>query len=146
MINIPGKFKDLLIDSEYSGPVNTFVSCVTQILDDNKLPFFPGYTDHGRKHVEGVLNTIADLIPYDVSEKKLLSSADAAIIICAALLHDLPMHLREDGFLMLIKPNTPFKPLTCFKESHGKYPADKEWHLLWDEFCVETTSWSDRDM
>jgi hypothetical protein len=146
MIDIPVKFKDLLIDSEYSGPVITFVSSVTQILDDNKLPFFPGYTDHGRKHVEGVLKTIAALIPYDVLEKKLLSSADAAIIICDALLHDLPMHLREDGFLMLIKPNTPFKPLTWFNESHVTYQADKEWHLLWYEFCVETTRWSDRDM
>lgn len=146
MIDIPEKLKYLLIDSEYSGPVNTFVSIFTQILDDNKLPFFPGYTDHGRKHVEGVLKTIADIIPYDVLEKKLLSSADAAIIICAALLHDLPMHLREDGFLMLIKRDTPFKTLTWFNESQGTHPEDKEWHLLWDEFCVETTRWSDRDM
>jgi molecular chaperone HtpG len=86
MIDIPVKLKGLLVDSEYSGPVNTFVSNVTQILDDNKLPFFPGYTDHGRKHVEGVLKTIAALIPDDVLERKLLISADAAIIICAALL------------------------------------------------------------
>jgi hypothetical protein len=143
MINIPERLEELLKNSEFSGPVNTFVSIVTKILDDNKLPFFPGYTDHGRQHVESVLKTEVELIPDIVWEKKLLHPVDAAIIICATLLHDLPMHLQEKGFLSLKDSKSVFKPLNWFDQSHGSLPADKPWHLLWYDYFVEASRWSD---
>jgi hypothetical protein len=47
MITLPVRIKGLLTDSVLDGPVAIFNDRVSQLLGDNKLPFFPAYTDHG---------------------------------------------------------------------------------------------------
>lgn len=145
MINIPGEISILLSGSQYEGPIKMYISSVKAILDDNKLPFFPEYTDHGAKHIEELFQTIVKLVPKELWQST-MSDADAAVLICGTLLHDLSMHLWEPGFSSLILPDSPYIPSDWFDKSHGDIPADKPWHLLWNDFLEEGRRWSDQVM
>lgn len=88
-IEIPKKLNQLLDGSSLAPEINGFVVRVGEILADNKLAFFPNYTDHGCDHITAVLKTIEDrLVPLGVwdqskpeSKPRLLNDADAALIV-----------------------------------------------------------------
>ena len=145
-IKFPDPLDNLLKGSTYAGPVNDFNAAVSTILHANQMPFFPNYTDHGCDHVQKVLETELRLIPKDVWNANLFSEADAAVLICATLLHDLAMHLSENGFLELIKEDTVYHPLPWFNAQQGSRQPDEPWHLLWHEFVAEARCFSDRDL
>src|SRR5215469_15307062 len=152
-IEIPKPLKRLLEDSEFDAPVKTLVDRVSEILADNKLPFFPDYTDHGVQHVSLVLHSEVDLVPKVVWEKstkasdpRLLCDADAAVIIASTLLHDIAMHLHPVGFLELVSKDSRFRPRPWFNESHEGHFADRPWHDLWDDYVREARRFSDRDL
>lgn len=118
-IEFPSHLNNLLENSRWQAPIRAYADRVGEILADNKLPFFPDYTDHGTDHINQVLETEVDLVPevvWDNSSKsskpRLLCDADAVIIIGATLLHDIAMHLHPDGFLELVGDNSRFQPLT----------------------------------
>ena len=90
------------------------------------MPFFPEYTDHSDKHVEEVLVT-ADAIITDAAHER-LKPRDAGILVLAILLHDLGMHISEDGFASLISAD---------QEVTIKRLDNKKWHELWEEFFSE---------
>jgi len=151
-VEFPKQLKSLLEDSPYRTPLRALAERVGDILHDNKLPFFPDYTDHGIDHVNRVLQAEVSLVPDDVWNQsaptsktdQLLCDADAAVIVGATLLHDIAMHLRADGFLELIAPNTRFRRLEWFDENHNGHTADRPWKELWEDYVREARRFSDR--
>ncbi len=152
-IEFPKLLKLLLEGSDLQAPVHALADQIGNILSDNKLPFFPDYTDHGIDHVNRVLQFEGELVPKAVLEKskndtipRLLCDADAAVIIGATLLHDIAMHLREDGFRELVSPDSRFQPLSWFKDAHEDHAADRLWPELWEEYVREAKRFSERDL
>jgi hypothetical protein len=146
MLNLPPIYTTLLRQSEYEGAVYDFVACLEPILESNKTPFFPYFTDHGSRHLEAVIETQVKLIPEAVIDSNLLSAADAAVAICSACLHDIGMHLAEDGFLALISGKCPHRPLPWFNDRHGSLPPDRHWLELWSSFTTEIKRFSDSEI
>jgi molecular chaperone HtpG len=145
--------KDLLEESEYQGALRSLADRVGEILADNKLPFFPDYTDHGVDHVNRVLKSEISLVPPEVwkqsrpdSTPRLLYDADAAVIIGATLLHDIAMHLQPHGFVELIRQDTRFQPLPWFTADHEGHSADRPWHELWLDYVREARQFNDRTL
>ncbi|TNJ40038.1 hypothetical protein FGF66_01720 [Chlorobaculum thiosulfatiphilum] len=152
-IEFPKQLKELLEESNLQAPIRALADRVGEILADNKLTFFPDYTDHGVEHVNRVLKSEVELVPKEVwerskrdSDPRLLCDADAAVIIGASLLHDIAMHLRPDGFLELVGKDSRFQPFQWFSESHEGYAGDAPWHELWLEYEREARRFSDRDL
>jgi hypothetical protein len=152
-IEFPQPLKDLLENSDLQAPIRAFADRIGEIVADNKLPFFPAYTDHGADHINRVLESEIELIPVHVwklsekgSKPRILCDADAAVIIGATLLHDIAMHLHPDGFRELIRPDSRFQPLPWFKEDQEDHAADRPWHELWDEYAREARRFSDRKL
>lgn len=56
-IEFPNQLKQLLEDSDLLAPIRALADRVGEILTDNKLLFFPDYTDHGIDHVNHVLKS-----------------------------------------------------------------------------------------
>jgi hypothetical protein len=101
-------------------------------ISDNKLPFFPEFTDHGPRHISEVLATATSIITDRAWE--LLTGADAAALTLSVLLHDSAMHLTEDGFVWLIQQSEP--RLTGY--------GDLPWRVLWQMFLGEVSRWDER--
>ena len=140
-LKLPDHFSTLLTQSEYSGPVLDYVTKLSIVLGDNKLLFFPNYTDHGVEHIERVLKTIDSLVPDDV--KGLLSAADAAAIISATLLHDIAMHIRPTGFVGLIQGRTKHRPVSWFDTAVPGRAPDKPWGQAWNDYVGEVKRFGD---
>ena len=73
-IEFPKPLRVLLEDSDLHAPIRAFADRVGEILNDNKLPFFPDYTDHGIDHVNSVLKSEVELVPklvWEHSKKEL---------------------------------------------------------------------------
>lgn len=152
-IKFTERLETLLKDSILQAPIRSYADHVGEILADNKLPFFPDYTDHGTDHINQVLETEVDLVPETVWDKStksskphLLCDADAVVIIGATLLHDIAMHLRPSGFLELVGENSHFEPLPWFESDHEGHTADRPWRDLWLDFQREARRFSDRDL
>lgn len=103
-------------------------------FNQNRLVFFPEYTDHGPNHINDVLIAAEGLISDNAW--KCLTPEDAAVLILAVQLHDCAMHLAEDGFLQLLKAKNPATNIFSFK--------DPEWGTLWNGFLHEAARWDDR--
>jgi len=136
-MNAKSRLRSLLVNSSFEAPTLEFINATEQILRDNQMPFFPAYTDHGIAHVDSVLTAAERLIPEDVWRLELLGPADASALICATHLHDLGLHLREQGFIALISEPTPFKPLPWFDHDQRNRTADLPWPRLWENFRRE---------
>jgi molecular chaperone HtpG len=152
-IEFPKPLKALLEDSPLQASIRAYADRAGDILADNKLPFFPDYTDHGVEHINRVLATEIELVPKEVwerstkdSDPRLLCDADAVVLIGATLLHDIAMHLRPKGFLELIGENPRFQPLPWFKDSHEGHAADRPWRELWLDYEREARRFSDRKL
>ena len=152
-IEFPKPLKNLLEDSPLQAPIRAYADRAGEILADNKLPFFPDYTDHGIDHINQVLISEVELVPKEVwaystkdSVPRLLSDADAVVIIGATLLHDIAMHLRPHGFLELVSESNRFHPLPWFKDNQEGYAADRPWSDLWLDFQREARRFSDRNL
>jgi hypothetical protein len=152
-IEFPKPLKELLEGSDLQAPVRSFADRVGEILADNKLPFFPDYTDHGVDHINSVLRSEVDLVPKHIwgnskkdSDPRLLCDADAVVLIGATLLHDIAMLLRPEGFRELVGKDSRFRPLPWFSESHEGYAADGLWHEIWEEYLREARRFSERQL
>jgi hypothetical protein len=136
-VEIPDMLKALLVGTEFDAPTSEFANAVGELLEDNVMPFFPAYTDHGEQHVTAVLETVVRLIPEPVLTNNILKAQDAAVISCAAMLHDLAMHMREPGFIALVDSATSFRPCAWFSDSRPGRIADVDWPRLWESFQLE---------
>jgi molecular chaperone HtpG len=136
-VMIPLPLAELLAGSPHNTPVSQLADKVGDLVGDNKTPFFPAYTDHGVEHLERVLDAAVRLVPAAVWEAELLTPADAAVLTCACLLHDIAMHLREPGFVALVSDGSEYLPRPWFGEDHPGRPADAPWPDAWADFQRE---------
>lgn len=136
-VEIPVLLRELLAGSPLEPATLRFLDATSQILGDNKLPFFPAYTDHGGDHVARTIAAAVRLIPDDVWSRELLEPADAAVLLCATALHDLGMHVREAGFSELVAPGSRFLPRPWFDAPQRARSADAPWPELWQAFRKE---------
>jgi hypothetical protein len=136
-VRFPSKLTALLVDSTLAGPTATLADAVGTILDAKAMPFFPAFTDHGTGHVEQVLDATVKLTPEKIWKKKIFQPADAAVLTCAAMLHDLAMHIHPGGFVELVSEGTRFEPSQWFRDEHVDRPADLPWPELWANFQRE---------
>lgn len=142
LVEIPEVLTELLAQSILEGPVGILVAQISSILHDNKMPFFPAYTDHGTEHIAAVLSAIAELIPEDVKSSGLLSATDAAVLVSAALLHDVALHITEAGFMRLVHGESEHRPVPWFQSRLGEEP----WHEEWKRYLHEAKRYSDADL
>ncbi|WP_026600382.1 HD domain-containing protein [Methylomonas sp. 11b] len=152
-IEFPKSLRELLEESDLQAPIRALADRVGEILADNKLPFFPDYTDHGVEHINCVLKSEVELVPKPIwkdskkdSDPRLLCDADAVVIIGATLLHDIAMHLRPNGFLELVGKESRFQPLPWFKDDQEGNVANIAWQLLWGDYAREARRFSDRQL
>jgi molecular chaperone HtpG len=137
LITIPSQLEQKLkTDPQlYSGVLAT-CGMLTDVLRMSRLPFFPDYTDHGLSHIEDVLLTAEALIPEAAWAE--FTSGDAAVLVLSVLMHDLALHLSEDGFNYLLE------------EGSGEYKisglVDPEWKWLWLQYLSEARRWDGRQL
>lgn len=136
-VRIPSRLENLLTgDKSLQGSVLLSTQAFEPILKDNKMPFFPEYTDHGIEHVESVMRTADALISDGAWDQ--VSAADAAVLVLACLLHDIAMHLSEDGFVSLVSPSAS-SPTPVWK-------GDRPWQDLWLDFLGEASRFDGRKL
>lgn len=129
MIKIPNTLNSIL-DTNYKlkGFISTSLDNLNPWISDNKLPFFPDYTDHGHQHIAQVVDSACKIITPDSLE--LITPEDTAAIIISAVLHDCAMHISEDGFFSLINGN--YKPIS------SKYiQQEEDWSEAWTSYLAE---------
>jgi Histidine kinase-, DNA gyrase B-, and HSP90-like ATPase len=129
-----GAYAELIGRSpELEAATLTFTNAVATTLRDNKMPFFPAYTDHGIDHVERVLETAMRLTPDEVWP--LLGPEDAAAMVCATALHDIALHVRETHVAALVASGPSPRP--WFASASPDRSADRPWSELWSAFQAE---------
>jgi molecular chaperone HtpG len=132
-IAIPQRVSELLAtDGRLLGAVHLTLNAFAPWISDNKLPFFPEFTDHGPRHISEVLATATSIVTDGTWQ--LLTAADGAALTLSVLLHDSAMHLTEDGFAWLIQQSQPGLSV------HSDLP----WNLLWQMFLGEVSRWDER--
>lgn len=132
MINIPSEFENILKkDIKSQTSVNQTILNIQPIIEENKLVFFPEYTNHGEKHINSVLILASKII--ESKSYDLLEPSDVEAIICSILLHDLGMHLSYSGFLYLLESEN-YSLENVYK--------DKKWKILWENYIKEAKKWN----
>lgn len=131
-MQIPKVFSEILSkNSLCETAVKETLANVLPILEDNKMEFFPEYTNHGEKHILSVL-----LIATKIIEDKtydLLEPVDIEVLINSILLHDIGMHISYAGFLRLIREDS-FSRKSIYN--------DQSWSALWDNYFKESVKWN----
>ncbi|MGN0518212.1 MAG: ATP-binding protein [Acutalibacteraceae bacterium] len=122
-IDIPTSLEKILIDSDenYDSKVKNLIENTHNYFTELS-EFFPGYTFHGKKHINNILKISAKLIPEDNK----LTARDAAIYISAVMVHDIGMFITSAGFKKLFLTKEPYKKI--------KYLDNKSWSELWEEY------------
>lgn len=134
-LKIPKRFCERLeVDKDLDTIVNSIVRKFSPIIKENKLEFFPEYTDHGFTHINKTLE-IADKIINDGTFDK-LNTLDIGVLILSIFLHDLGMHLTYEAFINMISS----KFNDCIDKSIDK----KSWEILWKEYLAEAKLWSEK--
>ncbi len=136
-MNIPTGLKKLLQKNQnLSGMIDIVCSTMDPILSDNKVPFFPEYTDHGLTHVDGVLQTAYALV--SDKARPVLTSSDAAALVLSCILHDLAMHITKDGFVTLVSTSEQWSIVSEL--------GDRPWPDLWADFRSEAKRFDNRTL
>lgn len=132
---IPNRLSERLKeDADLESIVKSIVRKFSSIVKENKLEFFPEYTDHGFVHINKTLE-IADKIIDDETFGK-LNTLDIGVIILSIFLHDLGMHLTYEAFISMIS--------TKSNDSIDKGIDKKTWATLWEEYLAEAKLWSEK--
>lgn len=132
-IAVPKKTHALLKkDQRLSGSIESAASTIAPWFYDNKLTFFPDYTDHGISHINNVLASIENQIT-DLSWE-IISPADAAAIVSSVIYHDCAMHLTTDGFNHLVSADYK-SPISSFQK------PEENWAILFKKFLHESARW-----
>ena len=98
--------------------------------------FFPEYTNHGKNHVQAVLNLAGELIPDEICSK--LEPRHIGYLICAIAIHDLGMFLSVDGFNRLLESDW---------KDHCTEDLDKQtWTEAWEAYKAEVRRFSDEKL
>lgn len=134
-LQIPEVFKQKLgIKSNLM--VTSLIGLYGTIIGDNRMLFFPEFTDHGLNHVSGVLHTAVALIHPETMD--LLSEYDIAVFTAAVILHDIGMHIGVNGLQKLIQGHfDEFKVIDIDKET---------WLLLWEDYYQKASKFGDGEL
>jgi molecular chaperone HtpG len=136
-MKIPERLAYLLErDQQLDGATKISISQFQPSIDNSGLIFFPEYTNHDMKHIEGVLNTATSLIADD--SWSTFTPSDAAVLILSVLLHDCAMHISEDGFFQLINTDQNSNPYAI--------SSDQPWSTLWEDFISEARRFDGRQL
>lgn len=136
-IQIPEKFEKLLRgDAKLQAAVTLSIAEFEPWLSLSGTPFFPEYTDHGPKHLSDTLATASAIIRDEAWA--VVTSADVGALILSVLLHDCALHLTEDGFLSLVRPETSSQTIGDFD--------DQPWPALWLDFLGEASRFDSRKL
>lgn len=137
-MKIPVEFKRIVDKNPgLATTVAETINVYRQILEENKLYFFEEYTDHGIKHINSVLEFSAKLIrksTFDVLEN---SPKSAAWYILAVILHDLGMHLTNEGFYQLLNGQNDEIRIAEFDK--------KTWKELWEDFLNNASRYNAKE-
>ncbi|MDI9869004.1 HD domain-containing protein [Flectobacillus roseus] len=138
MLTIPSKFEAILKKDPYiHGQVITTVAVFSKIFEDNKLYFFPEYTDHGVKHINSVLNASEHIITNDTFDK-ILNPNNVAILVLSIILHDLGMQLTFDSFKSLVDGKND--------DIKDNILDEKTWNQLWEDYLDEAKKFSGKQL
>ena len=136
-IILPQWSRDILArNSALEGAVLFTLSQFQPWIRSSGMPFFPGFTDHSDRHLNEVLATATSLITDDARAH--LTPTDVAVLVLSVLLHDSGMHLTEDGFRDLIRPDVQHPRVIGF--------GDRPWAELWTEFLSEASRFDGRTL
>jgi molecular chaperone HtpG len=136
-IELPRQLEEILKrDDQLRGSVLLSLADFEPWLRQSGTPFFPEYTEHGPKHVREVLATASAIIRQDAWP--VITAADAATLVLSILLHDSGMHLSEDGFLSLVKPDSARPTISGL--------GDLPWPSLWVDFLDEASRFDARKL
>jgi hypothetical protein len=103
-----------------------------------RVPFFPLWSNHGFQHIQEVLETADRLIHPQTRQH--LTSNDVAVLILGVALHDLAMHLTQDGLCRLVLGQSTLKPIAG---ADGEpYFDDEPYPDLWKKFVEEARRFS----
>lgn len=105
-------------------------------VKDNKLEFFPAFTDHGIEHIQAVLNTAEKTIS-DTSWE-FLTPEDIFVLISSILLHDSAMHIDKHGLWSLLTDDQ------FNSDVLGKY-SSIAWSERWEEFKKRVVHFEEDD-
>jgi molecular chaperone HtpG len=139
-MEIPHRLRSsIAADDELQAIVFTALSNSKSFFEERPT-FFPEYTDHSLRHVEGVLRSADALIPtgshYDRGPGEghgPFTPADSATLTLAVLFHDLGMHLTWDGFRNLIASPAVNLP----------YIDRHSWSQLWEDYVARAYRWDE---
>jgi len=134
-LKIPNKLSDIL-EQPQMAVIESCAYKYGQILHDNKVIFFPEYTDHGIEHVESVLLSAIKIISEESYEY--LNADDVMVLILSIILHDLGMHISVESFLSLIESDS--NDLKC--NDLDAY----SWKISWEEYIHEAKRFNDAQL
>jgi len=136
MIAIPKRLEERLSrEAGLHGQVLQSIQKLSTWLGENKLTFFPEYTDHGLQHINRVLLTADWLIPEKALDS--MTAEDIATLALSAALHDAALHLSEDSFIFLVSGRMR-SPLSGF--------GDVDWMRLWNEYLFEASRFDEQTL
>ena len=134
MIVLPKKLegilqKDQRLYTSFLGIIDPF----SDILKENKLFFFPEYTDHGINHIENTLQYTENLIADDTFQH--LTAKEVGVILLSTVLHDIGMHTNADMFRNMIEGK--------YDNLANLFPDGKTWQELWQGFLYDSQYWGE---
>jgi molecular chaperone HtpG len=138
MLKIPERFKRKLDNGLGMSEID-YVGIkrrCEQIFEENNSYFFKEYTDHGFRHINGVLEAIDGLIPESTWEQ--LTCKELVVLLFSTFLHDLGMLIQPLTFKALIDGDYNHLPKFGFK--------DIEWPILWQDFLHEAKRFSEEEI
>lgn len=136
-ITLPEKFKSVIEKNQrLSGSIKILLSTFSQWLYENRLIFFPEYTDHGIAHVQSVLNTAENLITKEAFE--LITPEDIYVLASSILLHDCAMYIDKAGMIELLGND-------IYSSSLFGYRIEKSFADEWSSFEGEVSKYTEKD-
>ena len=137
-IELPIRFKNIIDkNQQLDGLLKSTLHVYGEILLENKLYFFPEFTDHGVKHIENVLIASDNLITDDTYEN-ILTDKDLVFYTLSVILHDIGMHINLDGFNTLIEGDYDSVKVEQFDTLN--------WKELWEDFLNEAKKFSGKQL
>lgn len=132
---MPQRFAEKLEkDAIWESIVKEIIRRFSSIIKENKMEFFPEYTDHGFNHINKTLELANKIIPQSTFDK--LNTLDIGALVVSFFLHDLGMHLTYETFIELITDKS--------ESTIDKSIDNKSWSMLWDEYLAEAKLWSSK--
>src|SRR5712691_9352098 len=136
-VYVPEPFKEILLrEPKLQGVVLMSLAEFEPWLRMSTIPFFPEYTDHGITHINEVIATASAIIREEAWS--VVTAQDVAVLVIGILLHDCAMHIGEDAFASLVKPDSPRLTIDGF--------GDKSWPVLWVDFLGEASRFDARKL